>query len=282
MFKRQTTGSVVCVSCGYLVGVKDERCYNCGRRNPGLWGYAGAIKSLGNDLGFTPLVLTICIVMFAISLLMSHGQVGMNGIFDFLSPHPYALVQAGASGQIPIFGMGRDWSVFAAMWLHGSLLHIALNMWFMRQLAPAVGEFYGPGRTVVIYTVSGVVSFIVSSLSAFLGLPLAGGAFTVGASGAIFGLLGSMLYYGRRTGASHIRAQIMPTILLNLMIGLSTRGIDNYAHLGGLAGGYLSSMMLDPLKPERPVHMIAALVCIALSIGSLLLSLLVPTGLPPL
>ena len=281
MFKRQTTGSVVCVSCGYLVGVKDERCYNCGRRNPGLWGYAGAIKSLGNDLGFTPLVLTICVVMFAITLLMSHGQVGMNGIFDFLSPHPYALVQAGASGQIPI-AMGRFWTVFSAMWLHGSLLHILFNMWFMRQIASTVGEFYGPGRAVVIYTVSGVVSFIVSSSAAFLNLPLAGGAFTVGASGAIFGLLGSMLYYGRRTGASHIRAQLMPTILMNLMIGLSLRGIDNYAHLGGLAGGYLISAILDPLKPERPAHMIAALVCIALSIGSLILSLLIPTGLPSL
>ena len=91
-----------------------------------------------------------------------------------------------------------------------------------------------------------------------------------------------MLYYGRRTGASHIRAAIMPTILLNLLIGVSMPGIDNYAHLGGLAGGWLISAALDPLKPERPIHMVAALVCIALSIGSLILSLLVPTGLPPL
>lgn len=280
MFRRQTTGSVVCVSCGYLVGVNDDRCYNCGRRNPGLWGYAGVIKKLGNDLGFTPLVITICVVMFGITLLMSHGHIGMNGL-NILSPHPIALVQAGASGQIPI-AMGRFWSVFSAIWLHGSLIHIVFNMMFMRQLAPTVGEFYGPGRAVVIYIVSGVVSFIVSSSAALFNLPLAGGALTVGASGAIFGLLGAMLYYGRRTGASHIRAQLMPTILLNLVIGLSMPGIDNYAHLGGLAGGWLIGMALDPLKPERPVHMVAALICIALSIGSLILSLLVPTGLPSL
>lgn len=280
MFKRQTTGSVVCVSCGYLVGVSDERCYNCGRRNPGLWGYAGAIRRLGNDLGFTPLVLTICVVMFAVTLLMSHGNIGMNGL-NILSPHPIALVQAGASGQVPI-ALGRFWTVFSAMWLHGSLIHILFNMMFMRQLAPTVGEFYGPGRAVVIYTVSGVISFLVSSSAALFNLPLAGGAFTVGASGAIFGLLGAMLYYGRRTGASHIRAQLLPTILLNLMIGLSMPGIDNYAHLGGLAGGWVISAALDPLKPERPMHMVAALICIALSIGSLILSLLVPTGLPSL
>lgn len=281
MFRRQTTGSVVCVSCGYLVGVNDDHCYNCGRRNPGLWGYAGAIKKLGNDLGFTPLVITISAVMFGLSLLMSHGNIGMNG-FNMLAPHPIALVQAGASGLIPVAEMGRYWSVFSAMWLHGSLIHIVLNMMFMRQLAPTVGEFYGPGRTVVIYTAAGVISFIASTSAALFGLPLAGGALTVGASGAIFGLLGAMLYYGRRTGASHIRAQIMPTILLNLVIGISMPGIDNYAHLGGLAGGYLLSAVLDPLKPERPVHMLAALVCIALSIGSLILSLLMPTGLPSL
>lgn len=281
MFRRQTTGSVVCVSCGYLVGVNDDRCYNCGRRNPGLWGYAGAIKKLGNDLGFTPLVITISAVMFGLTLLMSRGNIGMNG-FNMLAPHPIALVQAGASGLIPVAEMGRYWSVFSAMWLHGSLIHIVLNMMFMRQLAPTVGEFYGPGRTVVIYTAAGVISFIVSTSAALFGLPLAGGALTVGASGAIFGLLGAMLYYGRRTGASHIRSQIMPTILLNLVIGISMPGIDNYAHLGGLAGGYLVSALLDPLKPERPVHMMAALVCIALSIGSLILSLLMPTGLPSL
>ena len=57
MFGRQTTGSVVCVACGYLVGVNDERCYNCGRRNPGLWGYAAAVRQMGSDMGFIPFVI---------------------------------------------------------------------------------------------------------------------------------------------------------------------------------------------------------------------------------
>jgi len=52
MFGRQTTGSVVCTSCGRLVGVNDETCYNCGRRNPGLWGFGPLLRRLGNDLGF--------------------------------------------------------------------------------------------------------------------------------------------------------------------------------------------------------------------------------------
>ena len=64
MFKRQTTGSVVCASCGYLVGVRDETCYHCGRRNPGLWGFAPALRSLGNDLGFVPFMTATCIFLY--------------------------------------------------------------------------------------------------------------------------------------------------------------------------------------------------------------------------
>src|SRR5215204_2794677 len=54
VFRRQRTGSVICTSCGVLVGVGDDTCYNCGRRNPGLWGWAPAFRALGRDLGFVP------------------------------------------------------------------------------------------------------------------------------------------------------------------------------------------------------------------------------------
>jgi hypothetical protein len=57
MFKRQRTGSVVCASCGSLVGVNDEQCYTCGRRNPGLWGFGPALRRLGADYGFVSVLL---------------------------------------------------------------------------------------------------------------------------------------------------------------------------------------------------------------------------------
>ena len=60
MFKRQRTGSVVCASCGSLVGVNDDTCYSCGRRNPGLWGFGRALRDFGNDLGFITLVIYGC------------------------------------------------------------------------------------------------------------------------------------------------------------------------------------------------------------------------------
>ena len=56
VFQRQKTGSVVCASCGSLVGVNDETCYTCGRRNPGLWGFSPMLRRFGNDLGFVTLV----------------------------------------------------------------------------------------------------------------------------------------------------------------------------------------------------------------------------------
>ena len=71
MFKRQTEGSVLCTSCGVLVGVNDATCYNCNRRNPGLWGYAPVFRRLGQDLGFVPLVMGGTITLYVLSLLLS-------------------------------------------------------------------------------------------------------------------------------------------------------------------------------------------------------------------
>ena len=63
MFQRKTEGSVVCPSCGSLVGVRDDKCYSCGRANPGLWGYAPAIRALGRDMGFVPLVIGASVIL---------------------------------------------------------------------------------------------------------------------------------------------------------------------------------------------------------------------------
>src|SRR5258707_699317 len=85
--KRQTSGSVVCVSCGSLVGVRDETCFNCGRRNPGLWGFAPLLRSLGNDLGFVQLVVWGCGALYVVSLLLSGREIGLaGGLFFILSP----------------------------------------------------------------------------------------------------------------------------------------------------------------------------------------------------
>src|SRR5690242_14063376 len=133
MFRRQTSGSVICVSCGYLVGVNDDRCYHCGRRNPGLWGFGPAIRNLGQDMGFVPFVTGACAVVYVLTLLGSAGRIGVDGL-NFLSPSTDAILRFGASGGCPVYGLGRWWTILSASWLHGSLLHIVFNVLWIRQL----------------------------------------------------------------------------------------------------------------------------------------------------
>src|SRR5262244_2204757 len=87
---RQKTGSVVCASCGSLVGVNDDRCYTCGRRNPGLWGFGPVLRRLGNDFGFTALIIYGCAVLYALELLLtvlSGGSVMGGSILSILGPN---------------------------------------------------------------------------------------------------------------------------------------------------------------------------------------------------
>ena len=275
MFKRQTTGSVVCSSCGSLVGVRDEKCYNCGRRNPGLWGFAPLLRSLGNDLGFVPLVIWGCGGLYIVSLLLSGpGLVVYGGGLNILMPSNNAVLILGASGGYPVFNYGRWWTVISANWLHGSLLHIVFNMMWVRDLAPVIADVYGPGRMVIIYTVAGVCGFILSTLGWFLPrMPfIGGGGLTLGASAAVFGLLGALVYYGRRTGSSLIGGEAVRYAIILGVMGLIIPGIDNLAHAGGFFGGYLSGRLLDPLKPERTDHMLIAVLCLAAAAASIIAS----------
>jgi rhomboid protease GluP len=266
MFKRQTTGSVVCASCGSLVGVRDEKCYNCGRRSPGLWGFAPLLRSLGNDLGFVPLVIWGSAALYIISMLLSGSAMRMGGgLFGFLAPDIGVLYLLGASGGRPVFEFGWWWTVLSAGWLHGSLLHIIFNMMWVRDLGPVVADMYGPGRMVIIYTVAGVSGFLLSS-AAYAYVPhlpfLSGAGVTVGASASVFGFLGALVFYGRRTGSSLTRSEAIRYALILGFFGFVMRGVDNFAHAGGFFGGYLAARFLDPLKPERVDHMLIALACL--------------------
>jgi rhomboid protease GluP len=277
MLRRQRTGSVLCTSCGMLVGVNDEKCDNCGRRNPGLWGFAPLLRSLGHDLGFVPFVIGTCAFVYVLTLIGSQGNINMSGLFGLLGPSGIALFLFGATGPDIVFRYGRWWTILSASWLHGGALHIILNMLALRQLAPAVADFYGPGRMVIIYTAGGVAGFALSVLwGAFLpAIPLLGSGrgITIGASACITGLLGAIYYYGHRSGSSMARSYAFNSILMVLLQGFFLQGIiNNYAHLGGFGGGYLAAKILDPLKPERTDHVLVAVLCLALSIASIVAS----------
>jgi membrane associated rhomboid family serine protease len=282
MFTRQKTGSVVCASCGSLVGVNDEQCYSCGRRNPGLWGFGPMLRRLGNDFGFVTLVVYGCTALYALTLLVTvvlgAPVLTPGSIMQLLAPHDIVLRAFGASGASPVFGYHMWWTVLSAGWLHASALHILFNMLWVRQLGPATADVYGGGRMVIIYTLSGVAGFLASSIAGFLfansAVPFLRGAYvTVGASAPIFGLLGALVYYGRRGGSSMIGAQAKQYAILLFVFGLFMGGIDNYAHAGGFAGGYAASIWLDPLKPERVDHLAIAALCLVATFLAVVASL---------
>jgi rhomboid protease GluP len=260
-----------------LVGVNDDKCYNCGRRNPGLWGFAPALRSLGGDLGFVPFVIGTCGVLYILTLIASRGNIGTGGLFGFFSPSREALFLFGASGAAPVFLAHRWWTVLSAAWLHAGLLHIVFNMMAVRQLAPTTADVYGPGRTVIIYTAGAIAGFALSSFAGAYIPPffvLRGGQFTVGASAPIAGFIGAILAYGHRSGSSMARSHASSYILMLVLFGFMMPGIDNYAHAGGFAGGYVAARVMDPLKPERVDHIVIALACLALSLLSIVVSVI--------
>ena len=206
------------------MGVNDDKCYSCGRSNPGLWGYAGAIRRLGSDLGFVQVVIIGSSVLFVLMLLMSNGQIGMQGLFNLLSPSDRAMFQFGASGGVPMFLANRWWTVLSAGWLHGSLLHILFNMMWVRQLGPATAEVFGAGRMIIIYTLAGVAGFLLSSFMGYYvpGVPLLGGGagMTLGASASVFGLLGALVAYGRLRGSSAETSQALMYAVVLFVFGM--------------------------------------------------------------
>lgn len=280
MFQRQTEGSLVCPNCGRLVGVRDSECFNCGRRNPGLWGFAPVLRKFGLDFGFTQLVFTACVAMYAVSLLSDWENI-FNGGLAILSPSRRSLFLFGASGAQPIFGFGRWWTVLSAAWLHGGLLHIGMNMMWLRQIMPVVHEYYGMGRLIIIYTAASVCGFALTSLMFLPAMPLGpfrGAGLTVGASAPLFGLFGALMVYSKRTGQTALGQEIWRYVMIFVVIGLIVPIIDNWAHLGGYAGGWLAAHVMDPLKDESPTHMLVALVCLLLTALSVLTSVVL--GIP--
>lgn len=277
MFRRQKTGSVLCPSCGQLVGVNDEECLNCGRKRPGLWGLTGPLRALARGEAFIPFVMWACGAIYLATLVADPSGVHFEGSFGFLGPSGYMLARFGASGGEPVFGWHRWWTPLSAGWLHGGLVHIGFNLLSVRALGPGVSNLYGPARTVLIYVLSSVCGFAVSSTAQFmLSDPERQMGWTLGASASVFGLIGAVLYYGRRGGSTLIRDQAIQWIIGGLVFGFMLPGIDNWAHMGGLAGGYLVAMWLDPLKPERGDHAVLAVVALVVSLGAVAASLLVP------
>lgn len=260
---RQRSGSSLCYACGKLNRVDASVCFYCGRRNPGLWGFGPGLGRLIGGLDFAGLVTVVSAVAYIASLALDpRAAIARRGVFDLLAPSGRALYALGMAGAIP-WQQGHWWTVLTAIYLHGSLLHILFNLLWVRQLVPDVEQVYGRARTIIIFTVSGVVCFLLSDL---VGTP-----FTVGASGAVFGLLSAMVWYGRRRGGffgSAVLRQYGTWAIVLFVLGfLSGTSVNNWGHAGGLIGGFLAAWVFGPTheRPERGTDRVLAGATLALT-----------------
>jgi rhomboid protease GluP len=205
-----------------------------------MWGLAGPLTTLFRRWNFTNVVTGACIALYVLSLVVDpEGVLRPRGPLNVFSPTDRALLALGAAGAIP-WQVGYWWTLLTGIYLHGGILHIVFNVLWIRQLGPAVEQLYGSARLVSIFTVAGVAGFAVSNL---MGVP-----FTVGASGSIFGLLGSMVAYGRRRGGAFgamILKQYGQFALILFVFGFLMSGVNNYAHAGGFAGGFGAGLLLS-------------------------------------
>lgn len=175
-------------------------------------------------------LLAINILLFIIMVFVSG-----DGIYGFQTE---TLVKFGGNVKSLVLN-GEYWRLIASAFLHDGFLHLICNMYALYVLGIQLENFFGKTRFAIIYLFSAITGNLLSLVFAVPNVV------SIGASGAIFGLFGSLLYFGyyyRVYLGTVLRTQIVPVILINLLFGIVTPGIDNAAHIGGLIGGVFISM----------------------------------------
>jgi rhomboid protease GluP len=149
----------------------------------------------------------------------------------------------------PLVTRGEYWRIVTAAFLHGGLLHIALNMFALMQVGSYLEALVGSARMLAIYT----VALIGSGIAVVLFSP---NDVTVGASGAIFGIFGALVAIGIRLGprGRDLIAQTLPIVGLNLAFGFSIPNISNAGHIGGLVSGFLAGLAIFMVRPGDAVR----------------------------
>ena len=134
---------------------------------------------------------------------------------------------------------GQYYRLITAAFFHVDIIHLACNMYSLYVIGTQIETLLGKAKYLIIYFLSALTASLLSTV-------LSTGP-SVGASGAIFGLLGALVYFGyhyRLYLGNTLIYSVIPVIILNLVIGASVPAIDNFAHIGGLLGGVFSSMMV--------------------------------------
>lgn len=175
-------------------------------------------------------IIILNILMYLIEIIKSRNLIDIN---------IYTLIQMGAKVNI-LINRGEIYRLITSTFLHGGIIHILFNMSALNIIGKEVEYIYGSKKYILIY----ILSALSGSLFSYLFNP---NSVSVGASGAIFGLLGAMLVFGLKEkdkiGKQYAK-NILETLAINVIIGITISNIDNYAHLGGLIMGAISALIL--------------------------------------
>ncbi len=205
---------------------------------------------------FTNVISLICLVMYFVI-----------AIYDgnFINFDANILAKFGANNII-LVKSGEVWRLLTSAFLHVGLIHLFVNMYSLRVIGPSVEALIGKWKFIFIYLVSSISASLMSLVFTESNIVSAG------ASGAIFGLMGALLYFGyhyRLYLNDAIKTQIIPVIVFNLLIGFMISGIDNGAHIGGLVGGYLATMAIGIKNKSHKKDMINGWIVLTLYLAFL-------------
>lgn len=175
----------------------------------------------------TKIIILINIIAFFAMYIFGNGSLDSQTLINF-----------GANFG-PLVKSGQIYRLLTCAFLHIGILHLVFNMYALFIIGSQIENFLGKFKFLFIYIISAIGASLMSIIFS--------NNISAGASGAIFGLMGALLYFGyyyRIYLSSVLKQQIIPIIILNLFIGFVISGIDNAAHIGGLITGVLASMAL--------------------------------------
>lgn len=162
------------------------------------------------------------------------GLIVLVFLLSFAVGQDYLVLFFG--NQRDLVRFGEYYRLLTAAFIHIDVIHLLTNAYALYVIGNMAEGYYGKWKFTLIYFFSAITGSLLSIIM--------GDSFSIGASGAIFGLLGSLLYFGyhyRVYFGNVILNKILPVVILNLFIGFMITGIDNFAHIGGLVGGFLIS-----------------------------------------
>jgi rhomboid protease GluP len=192
----------------------------------------------------TTALLVANLLMFGVEWMAVTAEGGGGGLSILGSMGGFSTYRLGASFGPAIFDLHEWYRLITAMFLHGGLIHIGVNMMSLLQLGPALEELYGSARYFFLYVLTGAFGFLVSAATGHLSL---------GASGALLGIVGAMLAVTSRRGGSYmqqLRSRLITSVVILFAIGFFPGiRIDNWAHGAGLASGFVVGKIFADRQP---------------------------------